>query len=237
MPWVAGVDACRAGWFVMMRQVRSGRVVCSVVPSFDALLSIDERPSIIAIDMPIGLLEQAVPGGRECDRQARGLLGAPRASSVFSPPVRQALRAATYGDACSINAACSACGLRLAKQCFGLFPKLREVDERMTPDRQVVIREAHPELCFYELNGCRSIRDGKKTRQGLKQRRGLLSKAGLLGTAALSAALSFRGVRVDDVLDAWVLSWTAERILRRKAVCVPRQPPLDSKGLRMEIWR
>jgi predicted RNase H-like nuclease len=39
---------------------------------------------IIAVDVPIGLLDAYEVGGRACDRAARKLLGVPRASSVFT---------------------------------------------------------------------------------------------------------------------------------------------------------
>ena len=56
------------------------------------------------------------------------LLGSPRAGSVFPIPVRSALSARDYEEACAINAESSVHGLRLARQAFGLFPKLRQVD-------------------------------------------------------------------------------------------------------------
>ena len=43
-------------------------------------------------------------------------------------------------------------------------------------------------------------------------------------------------VAPDDILDAYVLVWTALRIWRAQAHCVPRIPPHDARGLRMEIW-
>jgi predicted RNase H-like nuclease len=43
-------------------------------------------------------------------------------------------------------------------------------------------------------------------------------------------------VAADDVLDAYVLTRTAYRIATGQACCLPPQPPLDERGLRMEIW-
>lgn len=39
----------------------------------------------------------------------------------------------------------------------------------------------------------------------------------------------------DDLLDAFAALWTAERILRGEARTVPRIPPEDRFGLRMEM--
>ena len=179
MSWVAGIDGCGIGWFVILREIDSRRIVRRVIQFFREVLTFSECPTVIAVDCPIGLLDHAVPGGRECDRIARVLLGSPRASSVFPIPVRSALSARDYEEACAINAASSVHGLQLARQTFGLFPKLREVDEFMSPERQKLIVEAHPELCFYELNGGHGMKDGKKTPQGKDARLRLLSEADL----------------------------------------------------------
>ena len=98
MAWVAGVDGCRGGWAVVLMQMQStGRSawelrLCS---SFGEVLDLDLKPAAIAIDIPIGLLDSAQSGGRDCDRAARSLLGR-RPSSVFSPPIRKFLYAKSY---------------------------------------------------------------------------------------------------------------------------------------------
>lgn len=237
MPWVAGVDGCRGGWFVVLREMGLGRVVHRVINSIEEVLSFPEKPEAVAVDIPIGLLEHAVEGGRECDRQARALLGSPRASSVFTPPVRASLSTKTYEEACRVNAESSFRHICIARQCFALFPKLREIDEFMTPERQQTVCEVHPELCFYELAGKRPMQHAKKTSEGIAERRTALVHGGIFGATLLSQTLRFRGTGVDDVLDAYAACWTAERILRGDAVRIPPNPPHDSTGFRMEIWR
>jgi predicted RNase H-like nuclease len=108
------------------------------------------------------------------------------------------------------------------------------MDEFITPDRQKTVIEAHPELCFYELNSGRPMKDAKKTLEGEDARRRLLSEAGLVGP---SGAPRSRGVGADDMLDAYVLCWTASRIVSGIGKRIPEKPSLDSKGLRMEMWR
>ena len=99
------------------------------------------------------------------------------------------------------------------------------------------MREVHPELCFYEMNGRVPMLNGKKSRQGRTDRERLLLQAGFAGVP--NAILQFAGSRVaaDDIIDAYAACWTAERIFNGTAVSVPAQPPTDSKGLRMEIVR
>lgn len=45
-----------------------------------------------------------------------------------------------------------------------------------------------------------------------------------------------RLVSKDDLVDALVLAWTALRIYKRQAHCLPARPRRDDRGLRMEIW-
>ena len=39
----------------------------------------------------------------------------------------------------------------------------------------------------------------------------------------------------DDVLDAYACAWTAMRIFRGEAGCIPDDPPKDAKNLQMAI--
>jgi predicted RNase H-like nuclease len=43
-------------------------------------------------------------------------------------------------------------------------------------------------------------------------------------------------VAADDILDACALTWTAYRITTSQANRLPALPPVDRRGLRMEIW-
>ena len=43
------------------------------------------------------------------------------------------------------------------------------------------------------------------------------------------------GCKADDIVDALVALWTAERIGCGAALSIPVRPPLDAHGLRMEM--
>ena len=181
----------------------------------------------VAIDMPIGLSED---GPRGCDALARKLLGR-RASSVFPPPARPMLGHATYPEA---NAWGKARGRGLSKQAWNLLPRIRDLDLVLLPADQERVYEAHPELAFARLNGGVPP-PPKRLPAGLAARRKLLRAAGVAGIARLLRKLP-RGVAADDLLDAAVLTLTAERILRGEAVRLGGTPERDGRGLRMEIW-
>jgi predicted RNase H-like nuclease len=233
--WVAGADGCRAGWLVVLHDVEAGRQCARLLPRFRDVLALPERPQSIAVDMPIGLLDHAEPGGRECDRAARRVLGRPRSSSVFSPPVRGALREGDYASAQRRNQESSSHAIGLSRQAFGIAPKIRELDACMTPSRQRRVREAHPELAFAELFGSRGTLSGKRTPRGRKQRLRLLLLAGFRDARSLLTERP-RGAAIDDVLDACVLCWAAVRVRAGEARRLPHRPLRDARGLRMEIW-
>jgi predicted RNase H-like nuclease len=233
---VAGVDGCRAGWLVVLATLPEapGALLLDMrlCPTFEALLTLQPLPTVIAVDMPIGLLTVSQAGGRTCDRQARQLLGR-RASSVFSPPCRAILGAAQYAQVR---------GHGMSRQAFGILPKVRAVDQMITPGLQRLVYEAHPELAFMRLAG-RPMQYNKKTAAGRQERLQALARAsdvpGQEAERVLSQALQAfprTQVAADDVLDAYVLTRTAYRIATGQACCLPPQPPHDERGLRMEIW-
>jgi predicted RNase H-like nuclease len=225
---VMGVDGFRGGWVGVQIEDQNGAgrsFETKTFSSFKDVLVLDPFPDVIAIDIPIGLLDTACTGGRECDRQARRLLGPPRSSSVFSPPVRPALGATDYEQARRHG---------LTRQGFGILPKVREVDEQMTPDLQKRIFEVHPELSFREMKG-RSMAHNKKGSQGRLDRIQALEDR-LPGFSRRNLDIRPAGVGADDLLDACAAAWTALRIAVCEAVRFPSDPPRDQKGLRMEIW-
>lgn len=235
MPWVAGVDGCRAGWLVLL-------VACDdspdeppmirLCPTFADVLQVTPPPAVMAVDIPIGLLDVPQPGGRCCDRQARRLLGR-RASSVFSPPSRPLLEATHYEQVRQRG---------MSRQAFNIMPKIRQVDRLMTPALQSRVVEAHPELAFMALAG-HPMYHPKKTLTGRRERCHVLrhthAAPGLPADRLLTASRQrFKRSQVapDDVLDACVLTHTAWRLAHACGRRVPEQSLVDQRGLRMEIW-
>jgi predicted RNase H-like nuclease len=237
---VAGVDGCRGGWLCVLKELDppfSERAF--VAKTIASVFEDPSVPAVIAIDIPIGLPERIAGSGRGCDIAARKLLG-PRGASVFAVPARAAFGHADYAGACAAAFAVSDPPRKFSKQMFHLFPKIREVDELMTPALQARVFECHPEAAFCAMNGRETLlepkkRGGRVHRPGLDLRRALLKAQGFSGEF-LAIAMKWRGgAGADDVLDACACAWTAGRIFRGDAIRFPDRPPLDAKGLRMEI--
>ena len=166
-----GVDGCSAGWFYFAL-ARSGAPDWGIASTIKELVSSADDSDRIFVDIPIGL-----PDGREgrgCDTEARGRLRAPRASSVFPVPVRAALFAATYEEASRVNREASEKGL--TRQTFAVLRKIREVDRllRRSEKARRIVREIHPEICFWALAGGSPMGHSKKKGAGFDKRLALL---------------------------------------------------------------
>ena len=221
---VAGADGCRSGWVVCRRDADGSldiRVVKTLAEACEGL-------SIFAVDMPIGLMDEPIPG-RACEPLARSLLRG-KASSVFPTPCRAALDCLTHAEA---NAASRKFGKGLNQQTFHLFPKMREIDELMRSNRKLhrIVYEAHPELAFARMNGGKAVLSKKRQPEGFEERRKLLAKHGFKVKVE-----KLPGATRDDVLDAVAVCRTALLIAEGKATRLGPAKARDRYGLPMNIW-
>lgn len=230
MTSLLGLDGCKGGWIVAESRGSSLEVYCNRVDSLHSLF-IHPGRRLVTVDVPIGLLPT---GARECDQQARRLLG-PRKNSVFTPLLRPLLDANTYAEASALRRQIE--GKGITKQAWAIRAKIREADQmlRSHPSRRESTREVHPEVCFCHLNGGIPMTHAKKTKAGRDERLALLRTC--FGDAIERALLDRKrmGCEADDILDAFVALWTARRIDRGQEVTLPAVPPVDEFGLRMEI--
>lgn len=232
---VAGVDGCKSRWLCITRDLRSGAIGAGLFDSAAELVDHEPLPDVIGWDIPIGLAEDGT--GRGCDRAARSVLRAPRASSVFTAPIRAALAASSQAEASRITAERCA-GRRVAAQAFGIYAKVRELDALLEarPALRGRIREVHPEVCFWAWNGEVAMRANKKTPEGQRERLALIeARYGSGVVAQVRAQLASSRAPTDDIHDAFAALWTAERIARGVARTLPEQPQRDARGLCMEI--
>jgi len=229
---IAGVDGCKKGWLVGIFSANKGKYKLeslTVAKYFAEVVLKTKNCKAVCADIPIGLSENERP--RKCDTQARKILGFPRASSVFSPPVRQCLHAKSYKHACDISFKIT--GKKLSRQSFNILRKIRQVDELMTPVFQKKFHEIHPEISFWALNTGKPMQHKKQKKAGRRERLKVLSpKFRDTSEAILKKP---QGTTADDVLDVFAAGWTAAQAAKRRIRTLPEKPDVDSKGLRMEI--
>jgi predicted RNase H-like nuclease len=221
---LAGIDGYKNGWVAAI-ELRPGETVVRAYPNFRSILG-DGSITLVVIDIPIGLLDR---GARTCDVEARRLLGRARGSSVFPSPIRTMLDADTWDEACRRRVQQE--GKKCSKQVAGILPKIREVDEGMTPAAQHRVREGHPELCFTMMNQGKSMSFNKKMKQGQEERLSLLLHHFpdiLMQLRVVSGART-------DIIDAYACLWTARRVFQGKAVSLTADTEVDRKGLKAGI--
>lgn len=225
--FVAGIDGCSGGWIAFTVEVPSHKTSVQVV---NLPLLLQKQPAdlaCVAIDIPIGLLDRS----RACDKAARKLLGWPRRSSIFSPPCRMALLETTYENCCAVNY--ETIGKKISRQAWGIVPKIKQVDDVISPDHQRWVYEVHPEVSFWALAERRSMKNGKKTASGVTERLNLLRN--IFPEAETYLYRRPQDVSKDDLLDAAVAAWTALRTHSGTAsrVCECER---DNRGMDAAIW-
>ena len=234
-----GVDGCRCGWFSVGFDQR-GSYEMQTFTTFRELLTHYRKAELVLVDIPIGLPEDCK--GRRCDDKARGKLGS-RASSVFRTPTRQTVEQAVvqprdYWDAANVERRVAKRGI--SRQAFAITPKIHEVDKVMLArgeGAKPLVREVHPELCFWALNGRQSIEWGKKKREGTAERLRVLQCIEPRAEEIFDESIScFRrkDVAKDDILDALAAAVTAYAS-QGKLQTIPEVPPKDPRGLPMEM--
>jgi predicted RNase H-like nuclease len=229
---VIGVDGCHAGWFAILLDARM-RCVSYCYQSLTELWSQHSSVDLLLIDIPIGLPDR-VTRRRLCDVEARSLLGKQSQSSVFPPPSRAVFQAADYRKACWLNK--REIGKMITRQTWAITPKIREVDQclRRHPRLRQRIRETHPELAFWALNGGEPLTTRKRFSAGCNERLAILRKhwAGVDSAFEMSRdQFERKDAALDDILDAMVAAITA----RNDLTSIPDKVERDAQGIKMEI--
>ncbi len=218
MTRVLGADGCKGGWVgVVLDDDCPPRV--TVAKHISALVAFAGDVDVIGVDMPIHLSDAS---DRPCDTAARRALS-PHGSRVFNAPISAVLASATYEDAKQASAL--ALGKKISLQTWGLVPKIAEIDEWL-PSAPCPVYEVHPEVSFAQMCG-HVIAPSKKTREGATLRRAALVGLGLtIPTDVRETA---------DLLDACAVAWSARRLARGEATCLPDPPPVV-RGHSQAIW-
>ncbi len=221
---VVGVDGCKDGWIAVV--LRGVEISTFFLERIDVLGDVVADASVIAIDIPIGLLSE---GLRKADVEGRKELGR-RQSTLYVVPAREALEAATHEEATRISKARS--GVGISRQSFSLKSKIFEV-ERWLDDAPCPVYEVHPELSFKQMTGS-VVDSSKKTWAGMTIRRQALLREGIdLDTASKEVA---DRAAVDDMLDAGAAAWSAKRIHDGTARSIPQVPEPSPGGRAIAIW-
>ncbi|MBT8132947.1 MAG: DUF429 domain-containing protein [Gammaproteobacteria bacterium] len=230
-----GIDGCKDGWFCVTLD-EDDNWSFRVVGKTEGLGEYVAHADSILIDIPIGLLDKGVDE-RLCDKEGRKLLRPKRSSSVFPAPARQTLQADSYEQAQSINRRAN--GRGLSQQSWNIVPKIRDIDSLLLSHKSLrgVMRECHPEICFWALNGKQAMQHNKRKEQGKQERLSILEKYFETCHQLFEQAASLylrRQLAYDDIIDAMVCAVTS-RYGYGNYSTVPVAPQKDAHGLAIEM--
>jgi predicted RNase H-like nuclease len=220
---IAGVDGCKRGWVVVSHSP-DGNFAVKVFPQFAAVL--EDVHDVIVVDIPIGLLDK---GTRMADCAARRALKG-RSCCVFTAPLRPMLASRDYSEANACRQRIE--GKGLTKQAWAILAKIAEVDQLVTPERQARIKEGHPEVSFAYMNRGQALHSSKHTTEGHQARITLLT----IYFPNIASLVQEHERIAEDVVDAFAMLWTAQRVSEGRALALPGEPQRDSRGLLMQIW-
>lgn len=217
MPNYLGLDGFRYGWVAAWIDER-GDHGFDYSPGLARLLAMPHARAMI--DMPIGL---KCEGYRCCDKKARKLVG----PAVFLGARRDLWK---FSDMAAANREYKEKSDKgVSCQLWNIREKMKEVDDFMDPEQQKTIREAHPELIFWNLAG--QIRlEPKTSPRGREQRLVLLKDRGFTRIERWLTQRHGTGIGRDDLIDACACAVAARDSTQRVG-----GKEIDPRGLRMEI--
>jgi predicted RNase H-like nuclease len=222
---VLGVDGCRAGWLGIVLDDGHCEALCA--PRIADLVTDAGPAEGIAIDIPIGLLDQ---GRRTADAAARARIGR-LGRSVFSTPARSALSASPFAEAFAESVRLSGTGL--SQQAYALRTKIFDVEEWL-PTSAPPVWEVHPEVSFAIASGATRSHP-KRTWAGIEERRVILGNQDLAVQGPMLPGGAHAGV--DDVLDAAIAAWGASRLVAGIGESFPAHPDQFTLGGRpIAVW-
>ena len=233
MKKISGADGCKGGWLAFHFDGKSWSE--NLYEEINELYRATDS-NLILIDIPIGL-RSTESSERSCDLESRKILNK-RKSSIFPAPSRLAIHCNEYRKASQKNK--EATGRGLSKQSFNIITKIKEVDDLIQSanynPRNKRIREVHPEVCFWGLNGCSEMSYKKKSALGICER------MQVLGEYIKDVDKIFDQTRIryyktqvadDDIIDALVCAATA--LFNGSLSTFPLVPETDKEGIPMEI--
>ncbi len=221
---VAGVTPFNNKWLVASAKLAGSTFAPEPPKVYDSFLEVlSERPAfnVVVVNVPIGFLDTPEMGPRTCDRQARALLGR-RGTAVHNAPSRAVFDGRVEPGKDGLDAVTRT-----------MLPRYSEVAKEMSPYRQRVVYEGHPELSFFQLHKDTPLKKSKVITEGKEERR-LILEDRIRGSERYLDATNF-DVPQKHLYDSFALLWTARRVYGHAAKRIPVEPEWDSEGLRMEI--
>lgn len=232
---LGGIDGTSQGWCLTQGTWHDNQITQVGWLYMGHITQLDVMPPFqaLTINLPIGL-PITKKDRRACDKQVKQLLGN-RVSSLFQTPCRSSL---TQTDPETLAS------LGLTKQTQHILPKVKELNDWMTPEKQRYIKETNPELLFVTLaeslpKNTRLM--SKKKDQGIHQRIQLLQTLPLFQNLPLEEIIRTEKshhpiLKVPDMIDSLACLAIAGKMVEGSAQSIPETPQQDDQGFYPSIW-
>jgi predicted RNase H-like nuclease len=229
---LGGIVPCPAGWLIVPARLAGVTVNVEDAETVKTLLEVlDYRPKFdaAAIFAPIGFFDEPTNPLRDCDSDAKDLIGWPRNVAVNPVPSRAALRTGSRQEALALEPWLTKSDLRRLKW-------WREAEREFQPFHQRMFFAAHPDLSYTSLNGDVPLTSSPYQQDGIRERMELL-RMKMPGVEEIIIRTPPKGAAQAHVVQAAGLLWTARRAAARGMNRLPADAAWDSAGLRMELVR
>jgi predicted RNase H-like nuclease len=229
---IAGVTPCPGGWLVLPARLAGVTVVAEeafVVPILREVLDYRPKFDFAGINIPMGFSDEPVGPYRECDLEAREMVGWPRLVGIAPVPSAPALRAPSREQALQIDP-------WLNRDDFRRFRWLKEALEEIQPFHQRSFYAGNPELSFQVMNSDEPLATSPFHEEGRVQRLELIRHR-LPGVDEVVSRVPPKGAGVTHMYNAAAMLWTGRRASGRAINRLPVDPAWNEAGIRMELVR
>lgn len=229
---VGGVTPCPGGWLVLPGRIAGVTVVAEEAFVLETLAEVlDYRPKFdfAGINIPFGYPEYPNVQYRNCDMDARELMGWPWRTKVRPVPSRAALLADSRAEALAIEP-------WLTKNDFRRFRWMREAAVEIHPFHSRSFYSGIPALSFQHMNGDEPLLTSPYHTDGQVERLELI-RSRLPGIDEVVSRVPPSGAGQIHMYEAAAMLWTARRASGRAISRLPIDPEWDEAGIRVELVR
>jgi predicted RNase H-like nuclease len=229
---IGGVTPCPGGWLVLPGRLAGVTVIAEeafVLRKFMEVLDYRPRFDFAAVNIQFGYPEHPGIQYRQCDREARELIGWPRVVSVRPVPSRAALMAKTRQEALAIEP-------WLTRNDFRHFKWMKEAAIEIQPFHSRSVYSGNADLSFTHMNGDEPLSTSPYHDEGLRERLELI-RAKLPGVDDVVSRVPPVGAGIVHMYEAAAMLWTARRASGRAISRLPMDPEWVDGGIRIELVR
>jgi predicted RNase H-like nuclease len=229
---IGGCTPCPGGWLVLPGRLAGVTAIAEeafVLRRLQEVLDYRPKFDFAAINIPFGYPERPQGPYRECDIQARELVGWPRMITLRPVPSRPALFAKSRKAALELEP-------WLTRNDFRHFKWMKEAALDIQPFHSRSVYSANASLSFQHMNGDEPLRTSPHHEDGRVQRLELI-RSKLPGVDDVVTRVPPDGAGQTHLFDAAAMLWTARRASGRAISRLPMDPEWDEGGVRIELVR